>query len=298
MVINMNKTWINTCRKILRKLCKLVSLVIICISGVFIYYIAKSDESMTNKIQSITNIFVIISVLFAAYQAYLYKKDYRVKNEKDEAEKAIKLAEIYVNEIINNISYLNVVYKMLGISKIISYINTTKMKQFDKYELDELLTEEQQQEIEKKLTDIDTEILISARQTFIKNKDINIMEKISQIAVPDENQVPKEIVKIVLNNEFISIKSETLNKLEYICMYFNTKVANSKVVYQSLHQTFLKSIKLLYYDMAKININIKDKYYTNIIKLFNEWNMMYLQAHAKEIESKRSQTINEVTIET
>lgn len=64
---------------------------------------------------------------------------------------------------------------------------------------------------------------------------------------------------------------QILNKLEAITMAFVNNIASSKVVYQSLHQSFFQIVTLLYFPLSKNNIQKKDHYYSSIITLFKEW---------------------------
>ena len=54
-------------------------------------------------------------------------------------------------------------------------------------------------------------------------------------------------------------------------MCFTSGVADETIVYQSLHQTFFSTIKMLYYKIAVQNNVTKDKYYTHTIKLYKQW---------------------------
>lgn len=69
----------------------------------------------------------------------------------------------------------------------------------------------------------------------------------------------------------VSMMDKVLNKLEYLCMYFNNNLAESDYVYPSLHQTFLEYVKNLYFFIAIRNDDPARKYYTEIIKLYNKW---------------------------
>lgn len=83
----------------------------------------------------------------------------------------------------------------------------------------------------------------------------------------------------------------TLNTLEYMCMYISSEVANEKYIYNSLHQQFLRTIALLYFEISLANTDNKDKYYTNIIHVYNIWKNKYIDAmeEEKEIENKKVQ---------
>ncbi len=78
---------------------------------------------------------------------------------------------------------------------------------------------------------------------------------------------------------------DLLNKLEMNCMYFSNKLADEEVVYQSLHQLYLIVVKSLYFYIAHSNKDTgADKYYVNIIKLYNEWQVRYEKKRAQDIE--------------
>ncbi len=269
------------------------------LSGYLIIYFKNNINDASQRFQQITNVFLILSAIFVGCQVYIYRKDYKHKNKKLQVEKAIQLAEVYADEIIKNITYLSFIYKELGIEEIFKSIPSSKMCEFDNSELDELMNTNVQKEINNKLSKIQSDILINAR-IFLKPNIIEpLNEKLNFYSAPISEENPDLLNKMLSNilmNEFYAIKCETLNRLEYICMYFNSGLANSDAVYQSLHQTFLKSVCILYYNISRLNITGKDKYYTNIICLYNKWNNMYLEANKKESALKRGMIHNGVNV--
>lgn len=70
---------------------------------------------------------------------------------------------------------------------------------------------------------------------------------------------------------FSKLVSDVLNELEYICMYISSQSAGSYFVYQSIHQIFLKTIKITAMSIAWSNKDYSDKYYTNIIHVYKNW---------------------------
>lgn len=85
----------------------------------------------------------------------------------------------------------------------------------------------------------------------------------------------------ILDNEglpfsFNSLVSDVLNELEYLCMGLASHVAGSAFVYQSLHQVFLRTIRVLAVEIAlSNNTYYSDKFYTNIIEVYNNWKSLY-----------------------
>lgn len=91
---------------------------------------------------------------------------------------------------------------------------------------------------------------------------------------------------------FIELFNDVLNKLEYISMYISSQSAGSNYVYQSLHQIFLKTVKLLYPIIALQNENYSDKYFTNIICVYNHW--CELNEKDTEIEKTKKKKVYKI----
>lgn len=62
-----------------------------------------------------------------------------------------------------------------------------------------------------------------------------------------------------------------LNNMEYFAMNFSHGTADDSVIYQSLHQSYIEIVRMLYYNIAKVNTKSHEKYYTNVIDLYNKW---------------------------
>lgn len=89
------------------------------------------------------------------------------------------------------------------------------------------------------------------------------------------------------DGKFDSLIANTLNELEYMCMYISTGVADKNCIYNSLHQQFFKAISYLYFNISLINTDNKDKYYTNIINVYNVWTAQYVKACNREKRFKK-----------
>lgn len=95
----------------------------------------------------------------------------------------------------------------------------------------------------------------------------------------------------VLDNQglpfrFGSLVSDVLNELEYICMYISSQSAGTYYIYQSLHQIFLRTVKTLAATIGYYNKNYADKYYTNIIHVYVEWQKIRKKDGEKEEKNK------------
>lgn len=125
---------------------------------------------------------------------------------------------------------------------------------------------------------------------FMMLEDFDI-EELKELYSDEDIKNYNEIIKQNTTDDF-DIKEvirDTLNTLEYHCMYIATKVADDKYIYNSLHQQFLKSIALLYFEISLINIDNKDKYYTNIIHVYNLWKNKYIKSIQREDKIMKKQ---------
>lgn len=86
---------------------------------------------------------------------------------------------------------------------------------------------------------------------------------------------------------FASLIDNVLNKLEYVCMYISSQSAGERFVYQSLHQVFLRTVKSLAVDVALRNKSYADKYYTNVIHVYQEWSKIRMRSYLKEKKNKK-----------
>ena len=93
-----------------------------------------------------------------------------------------------------------------------------------------------------------------------------------------------------------SLITQLLNQLEWFSMNFNYEIAAEKVVYQSLHQVFLSTVQILYFFIALHNKSApSDKYYTNLMILYNKWKArddkkkrIFIQAADRENRKKHN----------
>ncbi|MCH5344138.1 MAG: hypothetical protein J1E64_08865 [Acetatifactor sp.] len=128
--------------------------------------------------------------------------------------------------------------------------------------------------------------------------DLDI-EKNTKINIDNE----KQSVEISLDGNAIikkfmgNIVTETLNNLEYFALHFSHETADESVVYQSLHQTYLEVVYVLYYNIAIQNNIEGSKYYTNVIELYEKWNNRDKAERTHKIDIARNYTMKGATAE-
>ena len=208
------------------------------------------EITILDKINVVCNIIVALCSIIGLRAIILAKREYIHNKSKESAQKAIEMAEYFMNNILTELTIINNISAKNGLNSIIKRVMFYDMVDFDYDEMKRLYGES-------------------------NIKKINEIINKTYISVPSPSE--KEI-KI----PFDTFVSQTLNKLEYMCMHFSSNLADDDFIYNSLHQIFISSMQSCYCTIAKLNTSNKDKYYTNIITVYNKWADKYYGAQEKE----------------
>ncbi len=224
------------------------------------------------RIQNIYNIsgialFVISTIsVFIALISYLYSKKSAKKF------KSCELAKYYADYILPKTNYISNVFNLSKLGSLLKELfKPEEIHDFDYNEMTRLLGNKySEKEITNKIQGINPEHLLSVRLFLAKNNTERNEILSSYISkVSDEASVT--IDKSSLNNEFSRLITELLNELEWFSMHFTYKLADERLVYQSLHQTFISNVQVLYFYISRINKSTSEKFFTNIIQLYGTW---------------------------
>ncbi|MBR4291637.1 MAG: hypothetical protein IKT52_13515 [Oscillospiraceae bacterium] len=203
----------------------------------------------------------VISVV-CAFLAYFYQKN---RNKKTVA---CELALYYADVILKENRFLNNVFKGAGVSAHIRAVlkDMNSLQHFDSNELKGFLEEAgtDPDEFKRKLNEIDGSVIVNCRRLHDEsaNAFIEFDEETGEQRIRNES-----ILRTDLTNSIYDL----LNHLEWFGMNCRYRLADEKLVYQSLHETYLSMIWMLYPYICFINSEGKDKRYTNAIWLFFKW---------------------------
>ena len=248
--------------------------------------------SLKNWIDWVSFCGLIVGAFWAIYQ---FDKN---KTQKQQ-EKASEIAKSFSDELATKCS---IIYGVLEHSEIYNLLEL-KEKNYDSFKVfntneiraiyndDNFIEKYKRTYLESDLEQIYYRILDS-RITFNNFKDLTNRNK----------QYSEEEAKnlFILDNSYLpfhfsTLVSDVLNELEYLCMSLSSQAAGSKYVYQSLHQIFLRTVRLLCVQIALSNNKFySDKYYTNVIHMYNKWTELYMQDLKKEkrLKSKVNNLLN------
>lgn len=242
----------------------------------------KALENVNNILQIIAAVAVILGAFIGVWQYVLSAECERTKIENEKVEKAIQLSEYYKDNILYRIAIVKTVFKMIGVKNVLEKIRPSDMINFDCEELREHLSKADLKELNRKM---DTE--------EIADIVCNVLELISdfkgQRSWVDVNGIKNAPDKTEYARRFMSgMVNDLLNDMEYFAMYFTHGVADESVVFQSLHQTYVESVQLLYYNIAKNNEPNGKQFYTNVVELYRLWFSKQQSIRNKSIEDGRN----------
>lgn len=214
-------------------------------------------------------------------------------------QKASEIAKIFSDSLLKKCSTLITVYENTPIDHLLKQIDdiNSPFKHFTTDELREITNNDDFPSLYKKNKEkIDFDYIYFRVLESRINIDSEYEEKYNEIDNDEKNQhryTTNEARELfVLVNEtfpfhFSNLVDEVLNKLEYICMNISSHAAGSTFIYQSLHQIFFDTVKTLAFEICIRNDGkYSDKFYTNIIHVYNEWQKIYQKSIKNEIQKK------------
>lgn len=240
----------------------------------------------------------IITIPFTGgWAIYQFKKNSLARKQ----EKAVQIGKEFSKNLINKCGIINAVYKNSSLNSLLKFTekNYNDFKFFNVDELrriygnDNFPTEYQNKhkEANAELDKIYHKILLQNATPYltITSKENDKTENINKI---QKNNDPFIMQYKNFPYHFLELVSEVLNQLEYLCMDISSKATDSKFIYQSLHQMFLRTVRTLAVNISVHNSNFSDKYYTNIIHVYNDWTTRYTKD--LKIERRRKEKINKI----
>lgn len=210
-------------------------------------------------------------------------------------EKASEIAKTFSDDLLDKCNIVIAVYQSSMLSKLLSTIDTinSPFEHFTTDELREITNNDDCPSLYKKDKEsIDFDYL------YFRVLESRIMTKSEYKEKHDDKDnrhkyTSEEAQKLfILDNSsfpfhFSSLVDEVLNTLEYVCMNISSHAAGSMFIYQSLHQTFFDTINILAFEISlRNNGKYSDKFYTNIIYVYNEWQKIYKKSILNEKNKK------------
>ena len=219
-------------------------------------------DKVTVFFDSPTTVIAFVSAVIAFCAYKLQRKSLRKQN-------ACIIAERYAREFLPRIRYIHKILELTG-NKAISH-KFRGFSAFTEKELTELL-----QNAESSLNDFQNKLATITEENL---KQAFAFSGCSEVVASRHNAL-LTIAKEYVDDQHRNVRSSSLykcildmlNELEAVAVLLRYNIADEKLIYQSLHQTFLSEMQNWYFFISDQNRNDQDRYFGNLIWLYNTWN--------------------------
>ena len=238
---------------------------IISVIGIVIYIVGvitlrNTGTKLKDVLSMSANYVAILSCIIVLVQLVAFFSDSRHKEYRCRKEVALDIAKQYAETSMSNMSFiqnvLSIYYdknNVLLLEKIIAKEEIHSDK-FIKSSLEKHVSfDEYSKVFLPGSNEIPLEII--ATQSMIYSDILNL-ECILHL--------PEDTQKTMANLKFKVLVYDTMNTIEYFAMAVNQNVAESEMLFSSLHQTFIKFIQYMYPVICMYNIE-SERYYKNTI---------------------------------
>ena len=194
-----------------------------------------------------------------ALSAYLYQR-----NEKRK-QKAYEVAAAYANHLIPRFRIIGYILEEIGMKEHTRKF--TDMMRFDNSELNKYLQDWGKTNLDfyDLMKKIDRDII----ERSVAKAGYNIIDYWGYTLISGQAQEHRpDIYRIGFEKMVINF----LNELESMAMLFRYNIADEKIVYQSMHQSYLGHMSNWYYFISYDNYTNECRYYDNLIWLYHKWN--------------------------
>lgn len=250
-------------------------------------------------VQTIINIILLVVTVISVFCAF---RAYRHQKLRSKKEAACSLAKYYANNIIPRINFLVGVLTISGFEeKVYKAFPLDVIKDSNFNEAVAITKDEKEVlRLAQDLSSIDPRAIYNEKIRTAKT----VEERHSlahEYTVWEKDQsgnisTVKFVHTNILQDELMATVQELLNDLEWFSMNFHYNLADEQLLYQSLHQSFISNVWLLYIYIALCNKPGSGKFYTNTIWLFLLWRdrLRQLQSQSLKEQDERNEKIKEM----
>ena len=236
----------------------------------------------------------IVTAIIAVVSAFYAKRAYCHQRDRAKKEAACNLAKFYADNIIIKYSFICNVLNQSGVLEEIKKVfPIEKLNLFDMAEYRSLCHDSNTPTdfLDEELNKIDPLIILNCKVFQISNLS-DRAHTLSTFAQTNNTGNINIQNKEVLITDFQSEIINLLNTLEWFSMNCIYNLADEEIIYQSLHQTYLAMVWMLYGFICKPNTNNEDKYFSNTVKLFKLWNTRSIELKS-ETERERDKLLRQ-----
>lgn len=211
-----------------------------------------------------------IGLFVASWQLVVAAKQRKDSARRSAVKEAVVIARMFQERLVHEMAFVVNVYKELGLHELISIVPTDQSLKFTQEEAKERFGADSIEKHHDMVHKVSQSILDNVA---MKSVAFKIETRSLAHSSEDEARFQTEMVERNKVADFYNSLTELANTLEWVGMLINSGAADEEVIYQSLHQVFLRYVHLNYFGFARFNCEASacDHYYINVIELYNNW---------------------------
>lgn len=224
-------------------------------------------DNISAVISGLLLVVTVVSVIYAI-------RAYRHQKQRAKKDAACALARVYADVVLSKYKLVN---EVAGKSDLLDFVRTlfpmNDISSFSYGEMKRFVRDagRSMEDVKTKMWTFDPLIVLDAKLVQAKTSDEvrSLQETFSESEPGTQRRVPKN--EGILLSQFKAAIVDLMNTLEWFAMNCRYGLADEAIIYQSLHQTYLAMVWLLYFYISSYNTSKTDKYFTNVIWLFERW---------------------------
>ena len=229
------------------------------ISFTICYFKFYQEASFNEYIDILAKITSVFSIIFVVFQVVLFVDDNREKNKRSKKEYSAEMATKYAKELLPEMSFIRNVFFRYYTEEEYATLLRIKPKFFNEKEGRQLLSGKYFEPFKHNCNVINYDVFVA-------------LCSMSNMYRPEKcNCVESDKRKKAYNDEFRMVLTKSVNQLEAFSLVLVEGLAEERILYPILHQTFLEHVKLIYPFISMKNTSVADKYFPNIIVLYRRW---------------------------
>lgn len=206
----------------------------------FIAWVNKDNENLPENLyyvsQIVSAMFVIAGTAIAVIQYIFNSNTARNNADKQRKIEAAKMADEFRRNVIPLINNLSIAYSNTELRKdIIDYLNNSRLEYFNRDEVRRLFPGDTclqyRVQIAKNYLMQTSEEFRHLDERYRCNKEMTETER-KRLGSSLNEMIWDSLINVS------GMSTELSNTLEYMCICFNTNIADDETVYQSLHNVF------------------------------------------------------------
>lgn len=220
-------------------------------------------------VNCVLNFFMVIGTALLFYGVIISKKSFEKNMDLARISKAVELTNYYKDNILCYIFPIKDLFIQTKIIDVLNRHNNVNKEKFTRDELDTIYSTEDINEIKKIIDSVTfAQVAVNVNASYNLELNLSIEKRMNENTKKEEVLYdPGYVSSVFLYN----VVCKVLNNMEYFSAYFIQGIAEESCIFESIHQTYIELVELLYYQISYNNTVDVIPYYQKTVALYNIW---------------------------